>query len=60
MGIASADVHLNWLNRFHYLLFNLIDCMMFLSPFLDVTTTVSFLAQLDPELSAYGMLFFGL
>ena len=39
----------------------LIDCMIFLSPFLDITrismSTVSFLAQLD---SAYRMLSFGL
>ena len=52
-----VDVHLNWLNWFHFLslggglLFILIDCMIFLSPFLDVTRismpTVSFLAQLD-------------
>ena len=52
-----VDVHLNWLNCFHFLilegdlLVNLIDCMIFLSPFLDVTrmsmSIVSFLAQLD-------------
>ena len=52
-----VDVLQNWLNRFHFpfldggLLVTLIDCMIFLSPFLDVTgmsmSTVSFLAQLD-------------
>ena len=51
------DVHQNCLNWFHLffleggLLIILIDCMIFLSPFLDVTkmsmSTVSFLAQLD-------------
>ena len=52
-----VDVNLNWLNWFHFLILEggllviLIDCMIFLSPFLDVTRmsmpTVSFLAQLD-------------
>ena len=52
-----VDVLQNWLNWFHFvflavgLLVILIDCMIFLSPFLDVTrmpiSTVSFLAQLD-------------
>ena len=52
-----VDVHLNWLNWFHFLVLEgnlliiLIDCMIFLSPFLDVTrmsmSTVSFLTQLD-------------
>ena len=47
----------NWLNWFHFLFLGgglhvtLIDCMIFLSPFLDVIrmsmSTVSFLAQLD-------------
>ena len=51
--ICSSE---NWLNWFHFLslegspLVILIDCMIFLSPFLDVTrmfiATVSFLAQL--------------
>ena len=54
--ITLADVHLNWPNWFHFLVLEgglyviLIDCMFFLSPFLDVTrmcmSTVSFLAQL--------------
>ena len=48
---------LNWLNWLHVLILEggllviLIDCMIFLSPFLDVTrmcmSAVSFLAQLD-------------
>ena len=56
-----VDVHLYWLNWLHFLilegdlLFILIDCMIFLSPFPDVTrmslSTVSFFAQLD-----YGIL----
>ena len=53
----NTDVHLNWLNWFLFLILKgdllviLIDCMIFLSPFLDVTrmsmSTVSFLVQLD-------------
>ena len=52
-----VDVHLNWLNWLHFLFLEggllviLIDCMIFRSPFLDVTSmsmsTVPFLAQLD-------------
>ena len=52
-----GNVHLNWLNWFHFLILKggllviLIDCMIFLSPFLDVTrismSTVSFLAHID-------------
>ena len=51
-----VDVRLNWLNRIHFLIIEggllviLIDCMISLSPLLDVTSmsmsTVSFLAQL--------------
>ena len=43
IGITLVDVHLNWLNRFHFLFLEggllviLIDYMIFLSPFLDVT-----------------------
>ena len=43
VGITLVDVHLNWLNWFHFLFLEggllviLIDCMIFLSPFLDVT-----------------------
>ena len=57
IGIISVDVHLNWLNWFHFvileggLLVILIDFMIFLSPFLDATrmsmSIVSFLTQLD-------------
>ena len=55
--ITVVDVLQNWLNWFHFLFLEgdvlviLIDCMTFLSPFLDVTrmsiSTFSFLAQLD-------------
>ena len=55
--ITLVDVLQNWLNLFHFvfleggLLVILIVCMIFLSPFLDVTrmsvSTVSFLAQLN-------------
>ena len=54
---SLVDVHLNWLNWFHFLILDggllviLTDCTIFLSPFLDVTrtsmSTVSFLAQLS-------------
>ena len=57
LGITLVDVRLNWLNWFHFhivegvLLVILIDCMIFLSPLLDVTrmsmSAVSFLAQLN-------------
>ena len=57
IGITLIGVHLNWLNWFHVvvlvggLLVILIDCMIFMSPFLDVSTmsmsTISFLVQLD-------------
>ena len=57
IGITLIDVHLNRLSWFHFpileegLLVILIDCMIFLSPFLDVTrmsvSTVSFFAQVD-------------
>ena len=42
IGINLVDVHLNWVILFHFLilegglLVTLIDCMIFLSPFLDV------------------------
>ena len=52
-----VDIHLNWLNLFLFLILKegllviLIDCMIFLSPFLEVRrlpmSKVSFLAQLD-------------
>ena len=57
LGITLVDVLQNWLNRFNFLflvgglLVILIDCMIFLSPFLDVNrmsmSTVSFLAHLE-------------
>ena len=57
IGITLVDAHLNWLNWFHFLILKgdllvfLINCMIFLSPFLDVLrismSTVSSLAQLD-------------
>ena len=57
IGITLVDFRLNWLNWSHFfilevgLLVLLIDCMIFLSPFLDGTrmsmSTVSFLAY-DP------------
>ena len=56
-GITLVDVLQNWLSWFYFLFLEggllvfLIDCMIFLSLFLDVTrmsmSTVSFLAQLD-------------
>ena len=56
-NITLVDVHLNWFNWFHFLILEvglliiLIDFMIFLSQFLDVTrmstSTVSFLARLD-------------
>ena len=55
--VSLVNVHLNWFSWFHFfiveggLLVIAIDCMIFLSPFLDVTRismlTVYFLAQLD-------------
>ena len=64
-----VDVHLNWLNWFPFLileggvLITLTDCMIFLSPSLDLTrmsmSTASFLAQLDSGIfSVYRMLSF--
>ena len=58
MFIFSIDVHLNWLNPFHFLILAegllviLVDCMIFLSPFLDVIRMSTacqhfFIAQLD-------------
>ena len=57
IGIILVDVHLHWLNWFHFLILEggllviLIECIIFLSPFLDVTkmsmSMVSFLIQLD-------------
>ena len=57
IGITLLDVHLNWLNWFYLLILEggllviLIDCIIFQTPFLDVTTMsmsiVSFHFQLD-------------
>ena len=57
IGISLVNVHLNRLNWFQFLILKkgvliiLIDCMIFLSPFLDFTgmcmSTVSFLPELD-------------
>ena len=57
IGITLVDVLQNWLDWFHFLFLEggllviLIECMIFLSPFLYVTrmymSTVSFLTQLD-------------
>ena len=57
IDIILVDVLQDWLSWFHFLFLEggllviLIDCMIFLSPFLDVTrmsiSTVSFLAQLN-------------
>ena len=58
IGITLVDVLQHWLNWYHSLFLKggllviLIDCMIFLSPFLDVTSmsmsAVSFLTQQDP------------
>ena len=63
-----VDVHLNWLNWFHFLflkvslLIFLIDCMIFLLPFLDFTkmtmSAVSFLAQLNSGILGLQNAFF--
>ena len=68
IGITLVDVHLNWLNWFHFLfleggvLIILIDCMTFLSSFLDATRmympTVSFLEQLDSGIISLQNAFF--
>ena len=57
VSITLVDVLQNWLNWFHFLFLEggllviLIDCMIFLPPFLGVTrmfmSTVPFLAKLD-------------
>ena len=59
VGITLVDYLQNCLNLFNFFFLGgrlviLIDCMIFLSPFLDVTrtfmSTVSFLAQLDSRI----------
>ena len=57
IGITLVDVLQNWFNWFHFLFLEggllviLISCMIYLSPFLDVTrmsmSTVSFLTKLN-------------
>ena len=57
IGITLVGVYLSWLNSFHFLILEgglivvLIDCMVFLLPFADVTSmsksTAFFLAKLD-------------
>ena len=57
IGITLVDVFQNWLNWFQFLFLEggllviLINCIIFLSPFVDITrmsmSTVSFLAELD-------------
>ena len=56
-GITLVDVHLNWLHLFDFLILEgaliviLLDCIIFLSPFLDVTrmsmSAVSLQSQVD-------------
>ena len=69
MGFTLVDVYLNWLNWFHFLILKggllviLIDCIILLLPFLDVTRrpmlTVSFLVQLDSRtLAVFNCRFF--
>ena len=70
LGITLVDVHLNWLNWFLILILEgglliiLIDCMISLSPFLDVTRMpmliISFLTLKALEYSAYRMFSFDL
>ena len=71
IGITLVDVNLNWLNWFHFLILEggllliLIDCMIFLSPFLDITrmsmsTVFSSSHSYTLEFSAYRMLTFDL
>ena len=65
IDILLLDFHLNWLNWLNFLIIKeqggipviLIDCMIFLSPFLDVCIMqfVS-LQSLTPEFSAYAFL----
>ena len=70
IGISLVDAHLSWLNWFHFLILEegqlviLIDCMILLSPFLDLTrmstSKVSFLAQIDSGFPVYRILSFDL
>ena len=68
--ITLLDVHLNWLNWFHFSILErdlfviLIDCTNFLSPFLDVMSISmspdSFLHSQTLEFSAYRMFFWAM
>ena len=70
IGITLVDVLHNWLNWFHFFFLErglfviLIDYMIFLSQFLDVTrmfmSTVSFFAQLGSGILCFRMLSFDL
>ena len=68
IGITLVDVHLNWLNCFNFfilkevLLIILIDCMIFLSPCLDVTrmSTVFSSHSYDVDFSTPRLLSFDL
>ena len=65
IGITLVDVHLNGLNSHHLLilvgglLVIFIDCIIFLSPFLDITrmsmSTVYFLAHLEWNALNYNL-----
>ena len=65
IDIALEDIHLNWLNWFHSLILEggvlviLIDCMIFLSLFLDVKLFL-FSHRQNLEFSAQRMFSFGL
>ena len=68
--ITLVNVYLNWLNWFHFLILEggllviLIDCMIFLSPLLDVTrmymSRISLFAQADYGFLCLQMLSFHL
>ena len=70
LSATLGNVHLNWLNWFHFLILEggllviMIYCMTFLPPFLDVKkmsmSTVSLLAQLDNGILCNEMLSFDL
>ena len=69
IGVTLVDVHLTWLNWFHFLIFEegllviLTDCVIFLSPFLDVIriSISSFFSRTARlEFSAYRMHLFDL
>ena len=67
VGVTLADVYLNWLNWFHFLILEvgllviLKDCMIFVSPFQDVTRMclliVFFITQLGYDLDGFKFRF---